>query len=192
MKVLQSLQAVRAELSQTKLAKSGTNKFAGFSYFELSDFLPTVQQLCAKYNICPVFVADKEQGKLTVYSCEDDSLIEFSVPACRVEMKGANAIQALGAEQTYLRRYCYMAAFEISENDSVDAVCGKSPSVANTEPKATAQARKSMKVAWDCALGAGMTVDEIKEIAKGINPAPSKEWPDGDCIRFAETIHGML
>lgn len=190
MKVLQALQTVRSELSQMTLKKSGHNKFSGFDYFELSDFLPAVQQLCAKHGICPVFMLSGGVATLTIHSCEDDSSITIEIPATAVEMKGANAIQCLGAEVTYLRRYCYMVAFEISENDSVDAVCGKEPSPANT--KSNPMARKSMKVAWDCAIGSGMTADEVKEIAKGINPAPSKEWPDGDCIRFAEAIHGIL
>ena len=39
-----------------------------------------------------------------------------------LELKGANAIQALGGVQTYLRRYLYMNAFDIVEADMFDSV----------------------------------------------------------------------
>lgn len=179
MKVLQALQAVRAELSQMTLKKSGHNKFSGFDYFELSDFLPTVQQLCAKYGICPVFILSGGDATLTIYSCEDDSSIMIEIPATAVEMKGANAIQCLGAEITYLRRYCYMAAFEISESDTVDAISGSTPA-------------KNWKIelerACKSALERGMTQQELKDCAAVINPAPSSKWSDDDRKRLVEAL----
>ena len=45
MSVYRKLQAVRYELSKLNLKKSGKNKFAGFEYFELGDFMPTAHKL---------------------------------------------------------------------------------------------------------------------------------------------------
>jgi hypothetical protein len=44
------------------------------------------------------------------------------------ELKGCHAIQNLGAVQTYLRRYLWVAAMEIVEHDSLDATTGKDDS----------------------------------------------------------------
>ena len=43
MSVHKKLMQARIELQGKTMSKSGLNKFAGYSYFELSDFLPTVQ-----------------------------------------------------------------------------------------------------------------------------------------------------
>jgi hypothetical protein len=51
--------------------------------------------------------------------------IEFKSPMSTAELKGCHAIQNLGAVQTYLRRYLWVAAMEIVEHDSLDAVAGK-------------------------------------------------------------------
>ena len=42
-----------------------------------------------------------------------------------LELKGCNKIQALGGIETYQRRYLYMCAFDIVENDMFDKVSGK-------------------------------------------------------------------
>ena len=39
-----------------------------------------------------------------------------------IEQKGSNAIQALGSVETYSRRYLYMTALEIVENDYSEAM----------------------------------------------------------------------
>jgi hypothetical protein len=51
--------------------------------------------------------------------------IEFKSPMSTAELKGCHAIQNLGAVQTYLRRYLWVAAMEIVEHDSLDAITGK-------------------------------------------------------------------
>ena len=42
MNIYEKLQTARVELQKTALKKSGVNKFAGFKYFELGDFIPAV------------------------------------------------------------------------------------------------------------------------------------------------------
>ena len=41
-----------------------------------------------------------------------------------INLKGAHEIQNLGAIQTYLRRYFYLTAFNIAENDEFDSMKG--------------------------------------------------------------------
>lgn len=40
MNIYKKLQKCRVDLQNSNLKKSGNNKFAGYSYFELGDFLP--------------------------------------------------------------------------------------------------------------------------------------------------------
>ena len=48
MSVYKKLQQARMLLQGAKLTKSGKNKFAGYEYFELSDFLPAIQKMGKK------------------------------------------------------------------------------------------------------------------------------------------------
>ena len=47
MSVFTKLNEARIRLQNTELTKSGHNKFAGYKYFELADFLPAVQEIFA-------------------------------------------------------------------------------------------------------------------------------------------------
>ena len=43
--------SIRVKLQNSKLKKSGNNKFAGFDYFELADFLPRLNELMLEEKI---------------------------------------------------------------------------------------------------------------------------------------------
>jgi len=45
MNIYEKLQIMRCELQDMKLKKSGKNKFAGYEYFELQDFIPEINKL---------------------------------------------------------------------------------------------------------------------------------------------------
>lgn len=124
--IYQKMQAIKEELLEMNLKKSGENKFAKFSYYELSDFLPQIIKLCNKYNLFTQINFDKENGTLTIVNAENtDETISYITPTEELELKGCNKIQALGGTQTYLRRYLYMNAFDITENDLFDNIAGK-------------------------------------------------------------------
>ena len=46
MNIYEKIQLVKEEILESNLKKSGENKFAGFKYYELADFLPTIIKLC--------------------------------------------------------------------------------------------------------------------------------------------------
>ena len=126
MTLYKKLADVRCELQSTKMSKSGKNSFAGYDYFELSDFLPTINELCKKYGILPVVSFDKEQAMMIIYNAEKpEEQIIFTSPMADVNLKGCHAIQNVGAAETYSRRYLYMTAFEIVEHDALDSTQGK-------------------------------------------------------------------
>lgn len=123
--LFQKLQKARVELQDMNLKKSGQNKFAGFSYYELSDFLPAINIICNNVGLFTAISFEMDYAILRIYDCEDmDKFIEFKSPMKEIQQKGCNDIQSLGSVETYSRRYLYLTAFEIVENDFSGAVLG--------------------------------------------------------------------
>lgn len=141
MSVHQKLMQARIALQGKKLSKSGKNKFAGYNYFELGDFLPTVQEIFLSLELSGVVSYGKEEATLTITDCSNpDDCIEISSPMSSAALKGAHEIQNLGAVQTYLRRYLWVTAMEIVEHDALDAVLGSD--AGTSAPKSAPAARK--------------------------------------------------
>jgi hypothetical protein len=122
MSVYKKLQEARILLQNTKLNKSGKNKFAGFSYFELSDFIPQVTEIFNKIGLCGVVSFTADTAYLTVHETEGDGFITFTSPLVMAENAKGQAIQSLGSTHTYFRRYLWLMCMEITENDVIDAV----------------------------------------------------------------------
>ena len=124
--IYSKMQKVRCEFQEKPLKKSGHNKFAGYRYFELADFLPTINSLLEKYNLCSNISFDKELATLTIVNSENtDEKLIFTSPMSQANLKGCHDVQNLGAVQTYLRRYLWVNAFEIVEQDGLEATSGK-------------------------------------------------------------------
>jgi len=119
--VHKKLMQARVELQAMPLKKSGHNKFAGYNYFELGDFLPQVNAIFNRIGLCSVVSFDAEYASLTITDVDDGTMIVITSPMVESTMKGASAIQSLGGLQTYQRRYLYMCACDLVENDSFDA-----------------------------------------------------------------------
>lgn len=123
--IYQKLQKARVTLQEMNLKKSGKNKYAGFTYYELGDFLPAINEICNKIGLCPIINFDEQYATMKIYDCDNaDIYIEFTSPMKEIEQKGCNPIQSLGGVETYSRRYLYLTAFEIVENDFYDGISG--------------------------------------------------------------------
>ena len=120
--VMIKLAEARVKLQESGMSKSGENKFAKYKYFELGDFLPKINQINKEVGILSVFGHSEDEYTLTVFDSQKDaSLIRFSCPKAGANLKGNHDIQNLGAILTYARRYLYMLAYEIAENDMLDS-----------------------------------------------------------------------
>ena len=120
--LFQKINEVKTELLTANLKKSWKNKFAGYEYFELSDFLPFIVQACNKIWIFTSVSFTEEVATLKVVNCENPTqFIEITSPMKELELKGCNQIQALWGVETYQRRYLYMSLFDIVENDMFDS-----------------------------------------------------------------------
>lgn len=124
MSVHKKLMQARIELQGTQLKKSGLNKFAGYSYFELGDFLPTIQAIFNRIGLCGVVSYTKDYAELSITDVEDGTMLTISSPMAEANLKGTHPIQNLGAVETYQRRYLWMTAMEIVEHDVLDATTG--------------------------------------------------------------------
>ena len=132
MNVFGKLQKARVQLHGTALNKSGKNNFAKFNYFELADFIPTVTKIFNEVGLCGVVSFTADTAYLTVYNVdgEKDDFITFTSPLVMASMDRVQPIQSLGATHTYLRRYLWLMAMEIVENDAVDAAEPATPTLA--------------------------------------------------------------
>lgn len=118
---------IRVELQNSNIKKSGFNKFAGFKYFELSDFLPKLNELMLKYNVNDVFTITEDKAILTLI--KDDERQDYTMPFKLFEVPKNKSgqpqmqeIQYLGALNTYIKRYLYMNAFGITDGEIIDAM----------------------------------------------------------------------
>jgi hypothetical protein len=125
MNVYEKLTEARVMLQKMNIRKSGKNKFAGFSYYELSDFIPAVNELFKELKLTSIFSIKEGEAILKIINAaKPEESIEFTSPIVSVELKGCTAIQGIGAEQTYMMRYLYQNALNIVESDVLDATAG--------------------------------------------------------------------
>lgn len=124
MSVYSKLNQARLKLQDANLTKSGHNKFAGYKYFELGDFLPAIQKIFAELELCGIVSFGQDLATLTITDIKDNSKVEITSPMSTAALKGCHEVQNLGAVQTYIRRYLWVAALEIVEHDVVDASAG--------------------------------------------------------------------
>ena len=124
MEVYKKLMIARMNLQSMELKKSGYNKFAGYHYFELSDFLPEINKIFYELGLCSVVSFTKDYAELRILDTSDGSCVTFTSPMADANLKGTHPIQNLGAVETYSRRYLYVTALEIVEHDALDATTG--------------------------------------------------------------------
>jgi len=118
------LSAARIMLQEQPLTKSGANKFAGYKYFELGDFLPAIQRIFNEVGLVDVISFTADTATLTLYCSDTGQSIVFTSPMGSANLKGCHEVQNIGAVETYQRRYLYVTALAIVEADSLDAVTG--------------------------------------------------------------------
>ena len=126
MNVFQSLNEARAKFHELKLEKTGHNKFAGYKYFELGDFVIPALKVFRECGLCAVVSFDKDTAVMEIRSVTDpDHVIRITSPMGSAALKGCHEVQNIGAVETYQRRYLWTAALEIVEHDALDATTGK-------------------------------------------------------------------
>jgi len=119
--VYRKLMEARQQLAALPLKKSGVNSFAKYNYFELGDFLPSIQQIFYELGLASVVNFCTEVASLTIVDTEGGGEIVITSPMGSAALKGCHEVQNIGAVQTYQRRYLWVTAMEIVEHDALDA-----------------------------------------------------------------------
>lgn len=176
MNLNESIIKIRVELQNAKLKKSGKNKFAGFDYFELADFLPKLNELMLSEGLNDRFYIKDDLAILEIQ--KDDEIntytmpfVMFETPTNRredkstgevYEVKSMQDIQYLGALNTYYKRYLYLNAFGITDGEIIDSMNNEE---IKSEPKATSkQIELLLKIYKDDNLSKLLELNKIKKI----------------------------
>lgn len=171
MNIFEKMQVAKLKILTSNLKKSGKNKFAGYTYYELADLIPTIIQVCNETKLFTQISFDNEKATLTIINSETpEEKLTYTSPMKDLELKGANEIQALGGVETYQRRYLYMAAFDIIENDMFDGVDPeindkkKQPTKPKVEPKVNDETISL--IISNASIYAGMKNGDTNELLK--------------------------
>ncbi len=122
MNVFEKLNKARVMFQEANVKKSGQNKYAGYTYFELNDILPICNKICNEIKAVCVLNFTETVATLQFIDCEKtDDIITFTSPMSEATLKGCHKVQNLGAVETYIKRYLYQNCFEIAENDALDS-----------------------------------------------------------------------
>jgi len=126
MNVYMRLNAAREKFHSAEIKKSGHNKFAGYSYFELGDFVTPALKIFKEVGLTSVIRFKHHMAKMEIINTANpEERIVITSPMSEAQLKGCHPVQNLGAVQTYIRRYLWVAALEIVEHDAVDASAGQ-------------------------------------------------------------------
>ena len=120
MTIFEKLNEARLRFQNAGVKKTGNNKFAGYTYYELADILPEINKLANELKFCCVVNFTPDLATLDFCDLEGDGRITFKSPMSSASLKGCYEVQNLGAVETYIKRYLYQNCFEIVENDVLD------------------------------------------------------------------------
>ncbi len=139
----ESIISIRVKLQNAKLKKSGKNKYAGFDYFELADFLPKLNELMLEEGINDRYRIEEGYSILELVKGEEKQ--EYTIPfklfetpltykkdkngnfikskeGEYIQVPSMQDIQYLGALNTYYKRYLYLNAFGITDGEVIDSM----------------------------------------------------------------------
>lgn len=170
MSVLVKLNEARKLFHASKLEKTGHNKFAGYKYFELADFLIPALKIFESLKLSAVVSFGVDLASMTLTDLEDGSQFVITSPMSTAQLKACHEVQNLGAVQTYLRRYLWVAALEIVEHDAIDSSDG----VDETAARKADPARAKWLADWLAAIDAAANVGELKKVMANAQAAAKK------------------
>ena len=142
MNIYEKLLKARAMFLEANIKKSGKNYAIGYSYFELKDIVPVATKIFEELGMVAVVTYYEAEAVMIMYNTEKpEETVTFCSPMRYAPTtRGSNEVQSLGGTQTYLRRYLYMTALDIIEDDTIDSGVEVTPITEPTEPKQNVRA----------------------------------------------------
>ena len=104
-----------------------------------------------------------EFAHLVIYDVESQDTMEFTKETANCSLSGAQPIQNLGSKTTYMKRYMYMDAFEIVENDKIEEETGAPVPKVEKKAKTTTSKPKVEAVATQPVYTEAPTVEAMYE-----------------------------
>ena len=184
MNVYQKLNMARGLFHKAPLKKSGHNKFANYYYFELGDFVVPAINIFGEIGLTSVISFGREVATMTIINNEQpEEQIVISSPMSTAALKGCHEVQNLGAVQTYLRRYLWVAALEIVEHDALDATTGRKGDAPIITPKGSPTVNEEdqeflMEMATSCEVlvGNGKAKEASQMLDEAMLDSDQKVW----------------
>lgn len=181
--IYEKLAVAKKDFLNAPVKKSGVNRFAEYKYFELEDIVPVATAIFNNLGLVFIISFNNElaTGRL-VNTDKPEEVIVFTSPMRDLEVKGMNAVQALGGTETYQRRYLYMTCLDIVEADAFDATNGKpdpetgkaeTPAPKKSNKPATVEEREETKAEL-INQGGEATDTQIKAIKSGLKKLRDK------------------
>lgn len=112
--VMKKLQKSRVDWQSKPRKKSGFNKFQNFKYFVLKDILPTVNEIFNKNGLYSQYNLTKDYAELIITDSTTGDYLIYKIPVQKLDNP---TMQNIGAINTYSKRYLYMNALEIEEDE---------------------------------------------------------------------------
>lgn len=112
--VMKKLQKSRVDWQSKPRKKSGFNKFQNFKYFVLKDILPTVNEIFNKNGLYSQYNLTKDYAELIITDSTTGDYLTYKIPVQKLDNP---TMQNIGAINTYSKRYLYMNALEIEEDE---------------------------------------------------------------------------
>lgn len=187
MNVYQKLIEARSQFLNDGVEKSGKNMNVGFKYFELTDIVPSVTKIFKELGLIAIDKFTNETAYMTIVNCDaPEETIEFEAPFNQIAPIVSNAgkqvtneMQALGSSITYMRRYLYMIAMDIVENDEIEPqITNDTPAEAPKKAPATPEQRQEVKqeLTAPAENASELQIKGLKKVLKKLKDKdPSKE-----------------
>lgn len=117
--VMKKLQQARLKWLEEPRKKSKYNNFQKYNYFVLKDILPPVNKIFNELKLYSHYNLYKDHAALVISDIETGDTLKFKIPVQHIENP---TMQQIGAINTYSKRYLYMNALEIEEEeDGIDS-----------------------------------------------------------------------
>ena len=146
MNIYRKLMEARAKFLEMPVKKSGINRFAKFEYFELADIVPVKTAIFAEVGLCDAITFTDDTAMLTLINTDKpEEKLCFTTPIKAQAVNGMNEMQAIGASETYARRYLYQLVLDIVEADTFDATMAQEGSAPVKLTKSSGSANVSQK-----------------------------------------------
>ena len=187
MNIYQKLMEARAKFLAMPVKKSGINRFAKFEYFELADIVPVKTAIFNELGLCDVIKFSDESAVLALINVDNtEQVLTFSTPIKVQAVNGMNEMQAVGAAETYARRYLYQLVLDIVEADTFDATMaqeGSAPVKVNKSASAPKTPQKGREEAKEALTSGEASESEITAVKRAL-----KKLRDKDEARYTPYI----